>query len=246
MMLLDASDYPLGMHLFRDASSLLLATLVHEIKFRPSMILPIHDLIYSLHATNAGDFGYQPTYDVPCIRDGIRGIGCGLDNLHCPCDTDGQEAMTLVLISCLAGRTPVNMPRARDAVSSACAHAAKRKGLTTGLLSTFSVPRTVEVAVEQHVSARNASVSQQDQLGDTVPTKSGMSSGAITGIAVAVVAAVLLVLALVYLGRKKRRTIFEEAGYGGGTATELTGKRSPMHGTGTERTISREAPSSAY
>lgn len=113
-MLLDASDYPLGMHLFRDASSLLLATLIHEVKFRPSMKLPIRDLVYSLRATNAGDFGYQSTYDVSCIRDGIRGIGCGLDNVHCPCDTDGQEAMTLVLISCLVALTPVNMPSKSD------------------------------------------------------------------------------------------------------------------------------------
>lgn len=73
------------------------------------MKLPVLDLVYSLRATNAGDFGYQSTYDVPCIRDGILGIGCGLDNVHCPCDTDKQEAMALVLISCLAARTPVNI-----------------------------------------------------------------------------------------------------------------------------------------
>ncbi|KAK1675928.1 hypothetical protein BDP55DRAFT_662748 [Colletotrichum godetiae] len=74
------------------------------------MKLPFRDLVYSLHtATDAGDFGYQPSYDVPCIRDGIWRIGCGLDNLHCPCDTDKQEAMALVLISCLVARTPADI-----------------------------------------------------------------------------------------------------------------------------------------
>ncbi|KAK1625326.1 hypothetical protein BDP81DRAFT_435585 [Colletotrichum phormii] len=154
--------------------------------------------------------------------------------------------MALVLISCLVARTPADISRARDTASSACAHVSKRRLSTTGPLSVSSTPRTVEVAVEQSVSARDAAVGQQDQLGETVSTKGGISTGAITGTAVAVVAAVLLVLALVYLGRKKRRTIFEEAGYGGETATELTGKRSLGHGTRTERTISWEAPSSAH